>query len=850
MPSTRWLPVALVLLASAAGLSAQDVEMLGRRYGTVPPAGYYRELARRPDAFRFTRGRASPARMLEASSALAAAGGTAAASARGPAQALGPRGQAVVGTYRIPVLLGLFNDAPTTPPYDRATVQQTYFDAPTGTVTDYYDEVSRGNLTLLGETRDWVRAAMTQSAVTQSESALVCCGIGNYIKQLITMQSGVNWGAYDNDGPDGVANSGDDDGFVDALAVIHPTQGAECGGTGSANRIWSHKWSLSFASSGQTPQTTSSPRAGGGVILIDDYFVQGVVSCGGGLNEIGVFAHEAGHAFGLPDLYDTRSSFSRHNGAGNWDLMATGTYGCNGNTTWRPCHLGAWSKAALGWVTVTTLPSGTDLGTLMLPPVETSGTVYRVDAGDGSGEHFLLENRQRLGYDQGIFEEGLLVWQVDANALLLRWHDNEVNASGHMAVWLRQADGCDDLGRIASPPIGCDAQGLRGDAGDPFPGQTQNTSFHAGSNPGSVSFPGTSTGLTILDIATVGDDVVFDALTRFSRVTVSASGAAPGATGLFLVDGNALPAPPANTVLSAPFASLTLEAAGGAIVSPGARTAFLNWADSPTAPRVRTLSTPVADTNYEAVYGGTEYELRLGLLGGVNGVAPGAIQTTPASSDLWFAPSTQVQVGAVPQTGFAFLGWTGALAGQPNPTSVVMSGPVSGGAAFQMTYSVADAQLSMTAAQAQDVQLLAQSGTAPTRWSVRGGSLPSGMELSVAGRLTGVPLEAGAFPVLVQAVDALGLVDSATVSLDVSEPLLPLARLASRFLLGGPQLDTFEQSFLDFQGNRVDGYDLGDFRSWVLAHPSLPLSAALAPSVAAERTLVVPLRPRPPEEKR
>jgi hypothetical protein len=34
-------------------------------------------------------------------------------------------------------------------------------------------------------------------------------------------------------------------------------------------------------------------------------------------------------------------------------------------------------------------------------------------------------------------------------------------------------------------------------------------------------------------------------------------------------------------------------------------------------------------------------------------------------------------------------------------------------------------------------------------------------------------------------------------------------------------------AFLDRQGNADGAYDLGDFRAWVLANPSLPLSAEL-----------------------
>ena len=806
--------------------------MLGRRYGTRPPDGYFRELARNPDAFRFTRGRAARGRAIEALRAPVGGGPAGAGVAGGPALAIGPRGP-VAGTYLVPVVLGLFSDSPKTPPYDRDAIQSAFFDAPTGTVSEYYDEVSGGDLALVGESLPWVQAALTQTTVTQNESALVCCGIGDFIKQLLSRQGVVDWGAYDSDGPDGRPNSGDDDGYVDALAVMHPTRGGECGGTGLTSRIWAHKWTLSQAS-GTGPFVTTSLRKGGGVIKIDDYFVQGAVSCdSSSLNEIGVFVHETGHAFGLPDLYDTRQSGPRHNGAGNWDLMATGTWGCNGNTPQRPCHMGAWSKAMLGWVTVTTLPAGADLGTLTLPPVETSGAVYRANAGDGSGEYFLLENRQRIGYDKGLWSEGLLVWQIDTVALSGRWPSNSVNSANHLAVWLRQADGLDQLALTSG--------GSRGDAGDPFPGQLRRKEFHAGSNPASVSFQGTGTGVTVLDITTVGYDVSLRVLTRFTRLTVTSLGTTPGASGLFTVDGVPLPAPPANVVLSAPFASRALVAAADEVVQPGARRPFAQWSDTPAAPRIRTISTPLVDTHYVAAYGGTQYQLLVGLLGGVNGVIPGTLATTPASPDLWFAQFTSVEVRALPQTGFSFFAWTGSLLGQPNPATVVMNAPVFGGADFRLVYSVADAQLAITATEPQDLQLTVVNGTSPVTWSLLAGPLPTGLALSGSGRLTGASLDVGSYPVSIEAVDALGLAAAAILTLVVSEPTIAVADLASRFLLGGPTLSVVEQAFLDRQGNKGGAFDLGDFRAWVLAHPSLPLSADFG-SAAAPQTVFLPLR--------
>jgi hypothetical protein len=227
----------------------------------------------------------------------------------------------------------------------------------------------------------------------------------------------------------------------------------------------------------------------------------------------------------------------------------------------------------------------------------------------------------------------------------------------------------------------------------------------------------------------------------------------------------------------------------------------------------------------------------------VNGVVPGTLQATPASSDLWFAPSTGVQLTATAQTGFSFLAWTGSLAGQPNPASVVMNAPVFGGADFGLIYSVADAQLTLTAAEPQDLQMAAQNGTAPVTWSLLAGPLPSGLTLSSSGRLTGASLDLGSFPVSIEAVDALGLADAATLTLVVSEPTIAVAALASSFLLEGPSLTSVQQQFLDRQGNQGGDFDLGDFRAWVLTHPSLPLSADLGPAAAPQtQTVILPLR--------
>lgn len=835
----RRLVTSFALFLAAApfsGAAAQDVEMLGRRYGTPVPDGYERTRRADPGAFEFQRG-------LHGGRGLEVRASEGASSGAGPALSLGPR-DPVLGTYRIPVLLGLYGNSGSTPPFTQSQIDDAYFGTGPGTITAYYTEVSNSRATLEGDVLDWVQTARPDTAYTVGESGLVSGplggqGAGNFVYELLDLQSGVDWGLYDNDGPDGNPNSGDDDGFVDVLAVIHPTKGGECGGSGSSERIWSHRWSLSAAVG--TVFTTDTPRPGGGFIRVNDYTIQPSVSCtGGNLNEIGVFTHELGHAFGLPDLYDTCDGGSScpndgasTSGSGIWDLMASGSWGCNNASPALPCHMGAWTKAALGWVDVITLAPDTDHGTVTIPPVVGTGTVYRVDANDGSGEYFLLENRQRMGFDQNLYREGLLVWQIDPDWVASRWPPNRVNANAHQGVWLRQADGDDDLGAGVG----------RGDSGDPFPGSTGNTAFHTVSQPGSISFGGGVTGVTLFDIQEVGDDVTLNVSTRFASITVDAQGTS-ATDGIFTVNGQQTD-PPATTFLSPPFVTHTVEAVAGEAVAAGERRPFLSWADDPVEPRIRTVTTPVNDTTFVAQYGGTEYELALTVTGTVNAVPPATFDSDPVAPDLWFEDGAGVSLTAMPRTGYAFLGWGGALAGQGNPASFTMTGPLAATADFDLIYRIADADVDLPAATQVEVQLAVENGTAPITWTVSSGTLPIGLRLSRSGLISGAALEMGSFPVTVQAVDASGLPSSAVLTVELTAPALTIEQLASPFLLTGPSLTDDQLNFLNLQGNGVAPYDIGDFREWVLADPTLPFSADV--DGVYRRTIVIGSAASPPE---
>lgn len=833
MPRPAPLGLLVVLLSfllpavpGRGGAVGQDVELLGRIYGNLPPDEYFTQ-RNRPGAFEFQRGMT---RRLDRALELRRESGFDVLGVRpmsvlgrgAPAHVvLGPRVGVVQGRFRFPVVLGLYSDSPAGEPFSPAEIQREFFDGPNSryrTIPEFYHEVSGGRVQLEGVTFPWVRTGLTQAQVGGGTAGLGSSSqVGQYILEILRAldDAGVDWGQFDNDGPDGIPNSGDDDGFVDILVVIHPTIGGECTPNGrNSNNIWAHRWNLE-GRVGQ-PFVTSTPRPGGGFIRISDYTIQAVYACGGtnAINEIGVMAHELGHGFGLPDLYNTANT-SLAGGVGNWDLMATGAWGCVSGGAARPCHMGAWSKAVLGWADIQTLEPGVDHGTITLPPVNPSGRILQVPAGDGSGEFFLLENRQRIGFDEGLLAPGLLVWHIDPGyigdrlAQGSRWRTNTVNANRNRpGVWLRQADGRDDLAQT----------GQRGDPGDPFPGSTGNRSFHAGSNPGSFSHRGTATGVTLLDIEQVGQDMRFRLLNRFQTVTLQAEGGGSGPA--FEVDGLPVTAPHAFS--SAPFQQHAVTALAGASLGPGVRAGFDAWLDG--APRSRTVTTGIQDATYTARFGRTEMQVAVTQTGGPPAVAPGTIHVEGGTPDGWAAEGSTVTVSAVPRTGFRFLEWAGDLAGRPNPTLLTVTAPVQAEARYEVTFApMAPAELTLEAARRVDIQLQVANATLPVTWTLQSGRLPTGLQL-VGGWFRGEPLDGGVFPLTLRVVDAVGLSATTPVTLSVTPPIIPVEDLVGPFLLTGRAPTPAQRQYLDRAGNDNGSYDLGDLRAFLLAHPGLPMT--------------------------
>jgi M6 family metalloprotease-like protein len=353
--------------------------------------------------------------------------------------------------HRMLVIPVLFADTPAAP-IDHATLERRFFDLDDpASVASFYREASGGRFVPEGTVVDWVRVPGTLRVYPDSD----CYPYANIIDSNPTSDGGVrclvrdalreaarrvDLSAFDDDGPDGVAGSGDDDGIVDLLVVLHPDVGFEVDSVDRERAILAHQGRIE-----------PDPVLAEGGVVGDAYVV---ASAHGPL---GVWVHEMGHLLGLEDLYDldvqgTLLDEPNRGGLGLWSLMAHGTWGGEGE---RPSNLDAVSRRRLGWED---RPSVVSIAqTLTLDPV-VGGDAESVEVrplGAWDRETFVLENRRRRTgvVDGDLPGSGVLIYRVDDRLRL------NLRSEGYW-IEVLQADGRQDLEELQN----------NGDATDPYTG--------------------------------------------------------------------------------------------------------------------------------------------------------------------------------------------------------------------------------------------------------------------------------------------------------------------------------------------------------------------------------------------
>lgn len=133
------------------------------------------------------------------------------------------------------------------------------------------------------------------------------------------------------------------------------------------------------------------------------------------LDPVGAYAHELGHNFGLPDLWDYEISQSAcpwcDDFMGEWDLMAHGCWSGNGTT---PARLSSWSLLKLGWLedsALTAIKVGDQTQKQVRPLGSANPSIIKATVTDST--YYLIEARQKTGWDRNLPDEGILIFYAD-----------------------------------------------------------------------------------------------------------------------------------------------------------------------------------------------------------------------------------------------------------------------------------------------------------------------------------------------------------------------------------------------------------------------------------------------------
>jgi M6 family metalloprotease-like protein len=336
-------------------------------------------------------------------------------------------------TLRVLAILVEWSDRPGTWP---AAVFDSFFFSrdvyPNGSVADYIDEVSYGQVAVTGEVVDWYNAGSYPGGWFDFETILP------------DIDATVDFSQFD----------GNNDGVVDAVVFIRSGNGEE--DSQDPNDIWSYAY-IYPSGSGPGPfdgmmvstwNTSPETRP-----LRDPSFPLNF-SGEDSLNHTRVFCHELCHNLGLPDMYDYDakldvSTYTTPNDDNdhpfvNWCIMGYGGYGLMSLKGAIPTHLNGWNKARMGWVEPISL-YGTHED-LVIYDIEThsENSLYKIPIDPVNGEYFLLEYRNpqstgkfdkidsdfsvwlwpRLSFGSDPLDRGLMITHVDDNLTGDYWRLN------------------------------------------------------------------------------------------------------------------------------------------------------------------------------------------------------------------------------------------------------------------------------------------------------------------------------------------------------------------------------------------------------------------------------------------
>ncbi|MDE5790343.1 MAG: M6 family metalloprotease domain-containing protein [Muribaculaceae bacterium] len=266
------------------------------------------------------------------------------------------------------------------------------------------------------------------------------------------LEGKVDFSEYDRDG----------DGVIDNVFIFYAGEGESNGA--ATETVWPHSFNISSYPGG--------PYLFNGVVL--DRYACSYEWDMDHPDGVGTIIHEFSHVMGLPDLYATTlvNSFT----PGPWSVLDYGPYNNKGRT---PPLYSVYERNALGWIEPIAIETPVDA---TLYPISTNqGGIIRTPRKE---EYYLIENRQKEGWDEYLPGHGMLIWHIDYDRQA--WASNGVNNNyGHQRVDLIEADWEETLATRA---------------GDAFPGTAGITEFTDDTKPSMITWEGERLGIPLTSI--------------------------------------------------------------------------------------------------------------------------------------------------------------------------------------------------------------------------------------------------------------------------------------------------------------------------------------------------------------
>lgn len=324
-------------------------------------------------------------------------------------------------TLKMLAILLEWDDRPST--YPSETIDSMLFSRgywPGGSVAEYFDEVSFGNLTLVGDAQGWFNAGSTFDKSPD---------LAWFDSMVIALDPYIDYSRYDGNG----------DGYVDAICFIQAGNcivdsynsedpGAyawwtlEAGAVGPLDGVKAWKFHTSMET--RPLLDPDNPN-----LFTGEDTVSAIVS----------ECHEFSHNIGLPDLYDRDFAIEGFTTPGDqcdnplvdWCVMDGAQRG-NAFEVTDPAHHCGWAKMKLQWLDAITLDG--EYEDLVIYNIEAhyDSALYKIPISLEDGEYFLLEYRNpysnhRFGkytadfskyfypsmeYGADLFDRGLLITHI------------------------------------------------------------------------------------------------------------------------------------------------------------------------------------------------------------------------------------------------------------------------------------------------------------------------------------------------------------------------------------------------------------------------------------------------------